>query len=373
MIIYSGAREDSMAAEKGSAHKEKIGKFQAPVRGWPEPEPPNKPSPPAVSIVVPCFNEERNLSRLLASLAGQDFQGDFEILVVDNASQDGSRTVAADFASQSPRVRVFLESERGTANVRNTGVRNARHDFLAFIDADCEAPRFWLSGLMNSYAEAKLRDPSIVAVGGRNIAPEDSGSFVKAVEIALDSYLGSFKSIQGRQYAEPILVSSLSMANALYERRKISEIGGFDSSLSSEAEDAEINYRLRAAGNHFLFVPESFVWHRLRSSPRLWLKNMFRYGKGRARLLKRYPKMWSVQFVLPLFFLLAMVSIPLAFFWPPFLIPLFYFLLVLGVSLYQAARKKSLRLFGLVGLVYILQHFGYAVGEYYGLLHPRVR
>ena len=326
-----------------------------------------------ISIVVPCLNEEKNIRRCLESLVRQNYSGGFEILVVDNGSRDRSQEITADFSTFQPEVRLILESREGTAAARNTGVRNARYDFLAFTDADCEVPVNWLSLLAKKYREAKPEDQNVIAVGGRNIAPEDASPFVKAIEIVLDSYLGSFSSVQGRQFPHPVFVSSLSMTNALYEKEKLVGVGGFDESLGREAEDAEINFRLIRAGYKFLFVPESFVWHRMRSSPRQWVKNMFRYGKGRARLLKRYPKMWNIHFTLPLFFLGIFVWVFLSAVSAVFLLPLFYFPLILGISLFQTFRKKMWSSLGYVALIYILQHFGYAAGEFYGLINPRVK
>jgi cellulose synthase/poly-beta-1,6-N-acetylglucosamine synthase-like glycosyltransferase len=328
---------------------------------------------PAVSVVVPCYNEEKSIRLCLESLAGQDYRRPFEIIVVDNNSSDETLAVAGEFSRQHPGTRLLSEPKKGTAAARNSGVKNAQWSYIAFIDADCQAPPGWLSLLVKSYREAKFRDEAVIAAGGRNIAPEHAAPFVRAVEIALDSYLGSFASIQGRQVALPAFVPSLSLTNALYEKSKILEVGGFDESLGSEAEDADINSRLVRRGCKFLFVPQSFVWHQMRSSPKSWLKNMFRYGKGRARLLKRYPKMWRINFILPLLFLPAMACIFLAVFSRIFLIPALYFPLIFCVSLYQSLRKKALPLLWRVISVYMIQHFGYAAGEIFGLLHPRVK
>ena len=324
-------------------------------------------------MIIPCLNEARNIRPCLESLAAQDYPEEFEIIVVDNGSLDRTRDIVSEWAGSDPRIRLISESKKGTASARNAGVRNAAHDFLAFIDADCEAPPGWLSTLVKGYQAAKIRDSNVIAAGGRNIAPADARPFVKAIEIALDSYLGSYTSIQGRQYRRPVFVRNLSMSNALFEKAKVVEAGYFDESLRSEAEDAELNFHLAEAGYRLLFIPESYVWHRLRSSPILWLKNMFRYGKGRARLLKRHARMWNIHFALPLVFLLALASVPLAAFSRLFFLPLLYFPFVLGVSVIQAVRKKAPYLFGTVAAVFLLLHFGYAAGEFYGLLNPKVR
>ena len=326
-----------------------------------------------VSIVIPCFNEEVNIKSCLNSLVAQDYTDDFEIVVIDNDSTDKSQSIITNLALLHPFIRLSVEYKKGTAAVRNKGVKTAKYDLIAFIDADCEAPSNWLTLLVNNYSSMKPKYANGIGVGGRNIAPENADPFIKAIEIVLDTYIGSFSSSQGRQIEHALLVSHLPLVNALYEKEKIIAIGGFDESLLSEAEDAEINYRLSNAGFRFLFVPESFVRHKMRSSPISWFKNMFRYGKGRARLLKRHPKMWKLSYMLPLVFLMAIFSTLLASFSKVFLLPLLYFPALFFFSLYLVIRKKSFFLMPRVFGIYIIQHFGYALGEIYGLLHPKIK
>jgi len=332
-----------------------------------------KEDPLNVSVLIPCYNEERNIKGCLESLVDQDYKGIFEIVVVDNDSQDRSRMIINNIAEEHPNVRMVVETKKGTSAVRNSAVRNARYDHVAFIDADCEAPPDWLSLLVINYRKLKSRKNNLIGVGGRNIAPGKGSRFTQAVEIALDSYAGSFNSIQGRQYRGVTSVSSLSLTNAFYQKDRIIEAGGFDESLLDEAEDADLNYRLSLKGGQFFFVPESFVWHKMRASAISWYKNMFRYGKGRARLLKRYPQMWSISYVLPLLFLAGILSVGLVYFSPLFLIPISYFPLVMALSIHQVTKKKAIPLLGYVMLVYTIQHFGYALGEAWGLLHPKIK
>jgi cellulose synthase/poly-beta-1,6-N-acetylglucosamine synthase-like glycosyltransferase len=330
-------------------------------------------SPIEVSVIVPCYCEERNIGACLESLVSQDYEGRYEIVAVDNDSRDRTQEIILGLAEKHPQIRLAVEVKRGTSAGRERGVREAKYDHIAFIDADCMAPSNWLSVLAEHYQGLGSEIADLAGVGGKNLAPADASGFIKAIEIALDSYIGSFNSVQGRQFSRAAQCSSLSMTNALYKKKWIVETGGFDKSLKSEAEDAEINHRIASRGGRFVFIPESFVWHRMRSSPLGWFRNMFRYGKGRARLLKRYPGMWTPSFILPLIFVSAMLSVSLSVLSSYFLLPVLYFPFLAGFSFYQALRKRTPRLAGHVMLVYVFQHFGYALGEVFGLLSPRVR
>ncbi|GJQ59918.1 MAG: glycosyltransferase [Candidatus Scalindua sp. AMX11] len=327
-----------------------------------------------VSVIITCYNEERNIRECLNTLINQTYDSDkYEILVVDGCSIDGTQSIVKEFAGAHSNVFLAIEPKKGTAAGRNRGVHTARYDHIAFIDADCEAPPDWLATLVRGYVDIKGKSRGVVAVGGINIPPENSSTFLRAIGVALDSYIGSFGSVQGRQFKKPRFVASLSNLNVLYNKQKIKDIGWYDESLVSEAEDADINFRLFSAGNKFLFVPYSFVWHKMRPTPVTWLRNMFRYGKGRARLLKRYPQMWTVSFMLPLLFAASIFSLFLIPFSLFFSVPALYFPALFCFSLYLCLKKRDPTLVLHVMLVYLIQHFGYAAGEAYGLLHTKVK
>ncbi len=327
-----------------------------------------------VSIVVTCLNEEKNIGACLQTLVAQDYTGGrCEIIVSDGSSSDNTQAIVRGFTEKYEHVRLAVHARKGTAAGRNTGVASAAYDHIAFIDADCEAPENWLSTLVNAYMESVCMDDRIIAVGGINLPPVGCGPFVKAIGLALDSFLGSFNSVQGRQYPKPRYVPSLSNLNVLYRKQPIIDIGCYDESLTSEAEDADLNFRLHAAGHRFVFIPDSYVWHKMRPTPKTWLGNMFRYGKGRARLLKRHPEMWSFPFMLPILFGVGITTVLAGPFLSLFYLPLLYFPLLALFSLFQSMKKRDPKLTLQVMWVYLLQHFGYAAGEIYGLLNPQIK
>ncbi len=327
-----------------------------------------------VSVIVACYNEENNILECLNTLAHQTYAEDkYEIIVADGGSRDRTQSIVNEFMQTHHNVNLVVESKKGTAAGRNAGIKAAKYDYIAFIDADCEAPRNWLETLVELFQDIQLTDNKVIAVGGTNIPPGNAGSFLQAIGVALDSYIGSFGSVQGRQFKKPMHVSSLSNLNVLYDKQKIIDVGYYDESLVSEAEDADINFRLFSSGSRFLFIPHSFVWHKMRPTPKTWLANMFRYGKGRARLLKRYPHMWTVSFALPLLFIAAILSISLIPFSIVFSFSAIYFPALLCFSLYMCIKKKHPELVLHVMLVYLIQHFGYAAGEVYGLLYTKVK
>ncbi len=88
-----------------------------------------------VSVVTSCYNGEKYLSETIRSVQAQAWR-DWEMIIVDDGSQDASAEIAARFAAEDPRIRVLRQENRGSAAARNAGIRAARGRYIALLDAD---------------------------------------------------------------------------------------------------------------------------------------------------------------------------------------------------------------------------------------------
>ena len=90
-----------------------------------------------LSIIVPLYNSEQYLPKCLDSLLHQDIQEqEYEIILVDDGSPDGSRRVAEDYQSRHSNITVLSQPNKGTSGARNTGIRQASGEYLYFVDPD---------------------------------------------------------------------------------------------------------------------------------------------------------------------------------------------------------------------------------------------
>lgn len=111
---------------------------------------------PAISVVIPAFNEEKYLSFCLASLQKQTFKN-YEIIVVDNNSTDKTAQIAKKFGAK-----IVKEKKQGMIPARERGFRQARGELIARTDADSLLPPDWLTKIYHTFQ----KNPHIVAITG---------------------------------------------------------------------------------------------------------------------------------------------------------------------------------------------------------------
>ncbi|SDT79702.1 glycosyltransferase family 2 protein [Actinoplanes derwentensis] len=139
---------------------------------------------PRLSIVVPFYDVERYLAACLDSLARQTFR-DFEVVLVDDGSRDGSAAIARDFCARDPRFRLVTQENQGLGPARNTGVTHARGEYLTFVDSDDLVPRHAYELLVGSLD----RTSSSIAGGNARRFNNTSGvrqSYVHRIAYATD-------------------------------------------------------------------------------------------------------------------------------------------------------------------------------------------
>jgi len=229
------------------------------------------------SVVVPTFTRAKLLPSLLESLVGQEYDGQYEVLIVDDGSRDETPGVLNEWKRRFPdQVHVLSQENSGPAAARNRGARAAKGSFVAFIDDDCIAAASWLRSL-----ERALQETGAAAAGGPVINDERGwiGRYINR-ESVIDHVL-----------ARDGTVAELITANAAVRADVFHALGGFDEAIRVPGgEDTEFALRLRAAGHRIVVAPEARVRHQSRLDLADYLRMAFRHGRGRWRLGARFPE-----------------------------------------------------------------------------------
>ena len=216
---------------------------------------------PFVSVVIPAYNEENYLPSCLASIRDQDYAGEYEVIVVDNASTDNTAQIAHDWGAK-----VVCESKQSPACARQKGAEAATGRIVAFIDADTQAPAHWLSTIVWRF----LGLPEMVAVSGP-YAYGDAGKFAR-----ITSYVGNFLSIIIDQLFRKVFDKGGAIwgCNFAVRRSALMQVGGFDTSIKFYGEEYELSLRLKKAGKECI-MPRLFVLTSVRRLKRIGVVNQY--------------------------------------------------------------------------------------------------
>jgi len=197
---------------------------------------------PKVSVIIPALNEGRVIGRCLESLQHLDFPRDqFEVIVVDNGSTDGTARIIDSYTSELNLRRVERKNVRISA-LRNFGAYLAQGEIFAFLDADCLAPREWLTN-----AISLIGDQPAGVIGGHCQIPEKSSWVARAW------YPDERINKRG-------IVQYIPSGNLVVPRSQFSSVGGFDETLETN-EDYEFCQRICKAGYSVRAFPELNVVH----------------------------------------------------------------------------------------------------------------
>ncbi|AYJ49047.1 mycofactocin system glycosyltransferase [Rhodococcus sp. P1Y] len=243
--------------------------------GVANPRPMSIPSPRDVTVVVPSKNNEAGLSRLLPALHG------LNVIVVDDGSDDPVTPPHLTWSVGGVTV-LRHEVSRGPAAARNTGLRSATTDFVAFLDSDVVPRKGWLEVMLGHFS-----DPAVALVAPRIVALEPEGNALARYEHARSSLDLGRKEAAVRAGSSVSYVPSAAM---LIRRQVAEECGGFDESMHV-AEDVDLCWRLQEAGWRLRYEPVANVAHEHRVTFGRWFGRKMFYGTGASPLAERHPGM----------------------------------------------------------------------------------
>ena len=239
---------------------------------------------PKVSIAVVNFNGEALLRKNLPDMLRQDYQ-DFETIVVDNGSTDGSVKLLEE---KFPEVRIVrLQKNVGFAAGVNRAIDSSSGDYVATLNNDARPNPDWLSNLV-TFAE---ENPDFGMFASKMVFDHDptiinsAGISLDLAGIAWDRMVGDRSGGPSREVFGP------SAGAALYRRKLFDDVGGFDESFFAYLEDVDLAWRARLAGWRCWYVADAIARHEhsataIEGSP---FKN-FHLGRNKVlSILKNYP------------------------------------------------------------------------------------
>ncbi|GAB4361718.1 MAG: hypothetical protein Kow00128_00770 [Deltaproteobacteria bacterium] len=221
------------------------------------------PENPRVSIIIPVYNQLSFTKRCLETLAeNTGEEPPWEVVVVDDASTDGTASYLADLADRIVVVRNPVNG--GFSRACNTGARTARGEYLVFLNNDTEPQAGWLPPLL---AEVEAGRAEIC--GARLLYPDGT---IQHAGVAFNEKSRPYHIFRRFPANDPAVVRKRAMrcvtASCMLVRKEMFlALGGFDEGFRNGFEDVDFCLRAGAAGKRILYVPESVLVHYEETSP----------------------------------------------------------------------------------------------------------
>lgn len=261
-------------------------------------------SPFFISVILVNYNGAALLASCLTALTAQTY-APFEIVLVDNASTDGSRAYVAE---NFPQVKLICSATNvGFAAGNNLGLQNARGDLIATLNTDTRVEADYLEKLAAPFADARVGAAAPLIL---DMAQPD---LVDAAGIRVDAFGFAWNVGAGRRAEEFTAAGAAYGAcagAALYRKTMLDEIGFFDDAYFGFYEDADLAWRARRAGWRTQFAPHARVYHQHGASfGKVSPRKTFLLARNRWwTTFKNYPAP-QFYFALPLIFLLDAMAL----------------------------------------------------------------
>ncbi len=259
---------------------------------------------PPLSVIIPAHNEEGYIADTVDSVKSSDYRNKLEIIVVDDGSTDGTANVAGSLAKKYRNVRFFRIKHSGKSAALNYGLRKARFDVVAFIDADSTLEKTSLASLVRPLSK---KDISISSGIIRAKHTRNPLSWFQDID-----YISS----SGWRYAcDKINATYISPGFAAFRKKAILHVGGFSKDTLTEDLDTTLTMRKKGYG---AAMTHAVMFTSVPSTLRSFVRQRIRWGRGSVQTAKKHSdvlfssEMKGVGFY----------SFPMHLFWYPF--SLFY-------------------------------------------------
>jgi glycosyltransferase involved in cell wall biosynthesis len=234
------------------------------------PLPPRLVDAPKVSVVICAYNAESTIEACLQSLLQLRY-ANFEVVVVDDGSVDGTLEIARRFP-----FRVIHQENRGLSNARNVGIAAATGEYVVFTDSDCVVDSDWLTYLIGAMVRHGW-----VAAGGPNLPPPEDSRVPACVAVAPG---GPTHVLVNDDVAEHI-----PGCNMAFRLATLREVDCFDPVFTAAGDDVDVCWRLQNRDLQIGFSPAAMVWHFRRNTVSAYLRQQRGYGKAEALLYFKHP------------------------------------------------------------------------------------
>jgi succinoglycan biosynthesis protein ExoA len=268
-----------------------------------------------VSVIIPCYNEERFIGNALEQLSHQFESDRYEIIVIDGMSDDNSRAVIEDFRRRRPDVSISLVENpaRNIPTALNLGIAAARGNVIARMDAHAAPSEGYIRRCVEVLQTANagvVGMPCMVRPGADTL-------IARGIAAAVSHPFGIGDAKYRLGAGGPPQESVDTVAFACFRKSLWQELGGYNESLHTN-EDYDFNYRVRRLGRDVVLDRAGHCDYFARTTLKALASQYLRYGGWKAEMIRLHPRSIKIRhLVAPLFVLSILVLGILGVVWRP--------------------------------------------------------
>ncbi len=224
---------------------------------------------PGVSVIIPAYNEEKVVIQTISSLLNQAYEGDLELVVVDDGSSDDTAVICEEAYGSHPQVTIFRKENGGKASALNYGIARARHEIVIGLDADTVFEDDTVAELV-----LPLEDPKVAAVAGN----AKVGNRINLVTRWQALEYVTSQNLDRRAFALLDCITVVPGAVGAWRRSVVIDVGGFKE--DTLAEDQDLTLDMRRAGYSVAYADGAVAYTEAPDTLRGLAKQRFRWSFG---------------------------------------------------------------------------------------------
>ena len=280
------------------------------------------PSEMKASVIIPNWNGKHLLKDCLESLKNQSYK-DFEIILVDNGSEDGSVEYVKD---NFPKVKIVeLKKNFGFAKAINEGVKVSDAEYVVFLNNDTEVSKDWLKSLIDCadlHPEAISVNPKLLNFYDRKII---DGAGILINEVGQARSIGWQEKDRG-QYDGNLYIFGATGGASLFRRKDFIKVGLFDENYFMYSEEVDFAFRAQFQGYKSIFCPRALVFHKHKATAKKFPARVeyWQFKNMTQTIIKNFPtsillKKWRWLKIILVHLNTILYQLGQGHFWPPFL------------------------------------------------------
>lgn len=305
------------------------------------------------SIIIPVYNRPDEIRELLKSLADQTYKS-FEVLVIEDGSDILCKDIVDTFKDEL-QIKYYFKENSGQGFSRNYGFSKSLGDYFIVFDSDCIVPPHYLEQV-----NTVIQKEHVDCWGGPDRADSSFSAIQRAINFSMTSILttGGIRGNKNRVSRFHPRSFNMGISREVFE-----QTGGYR--ITRMGEDIEFSIRIREFGFKTVLIEDAYVYHKRRINLNDFFKQLHFFGRARVNVSRFYPNELRFIHLIPLFFLLGLIALPLLFIINDFLfrsLIAFYLLYLFLIFSFALIEERNLKIASLAVITTIIQLIAYAIG-----------